>query len=253
MTTQPLCDVCKKPLLKIPSTGECYHCLRRERQLSAAKRRRETPHVLGGVDVVLAVAGLRQVPVFAELLGRRKVGVDVGHEAAYRDDRCGGRAWISKNRPRLRVYGGANAQPARVLEVVLHELCHLALPRGTHHGERFRRTFQRAVREAWGIEVPLEVERENHANASYKMGELVVEELRAKIAAGLVDTFPPAPAAPKPSRAERTAELVEGRAAHAEKMLAKAERKLKLAKTVHARWRAKVSYYERVAARRGGT
>jgi hypothetical protein len=65
--------------------------------------------------------------------------------------------------------------------------------------------------------------------------------------------YPPEPAKPKPSRAEKTAALVDKRAAHAAKMLAKAERKLKLAKTVHKRWAEKVCYYERVTAKRGGS
>lgn len=244
--TQPLCNICKKPLLKLPSTGECYHCLRRDRQRDAAQRRRENPRALAGVDVDSAVDAFRELPVFADL--PRRFRVDVGHTAT---GGCGGRAFLSKKRPKMRVYGGPETTPERVLEVVLHELCHLALPSGVHHGERFRRTFARAVREAWGFEVPVDVAREHHGNASYKMGEITIERLRELIAEGKIETFPPEPPAPKPSRAEHLAEIVKLREEHAEKMLARAERRLKLAKTVHAKWRAKVSYYEKQAAKRG--
>lgn len=253
------CDVCGK------STGSsrkqsqpwepspCHWCARKERARDAARRRRQSPRVLGGVDVDEAVEHLRTVEPLKSLLdARRKIRVDVGHTADVGTLTCGGRAFISKTRPRMRVYGGPDVVPERVLEVVIHELCHLALPAGVSHGERFRRTFARAVREAWGVEVPVDLSRDGHKNASYRMGWLVIEQLRDLIASGSVNTYPPEPAEPKPSRAERSAELVERRAAHAAKMLAAAERKLKLAKTVHARWRTKVSYYERVAAKRGG-
>ncbi|MBI3203279.1 MAG: hypothetical protein HYZ29_17205 [Myxococcales bacterium] len=60
--------------------------------------------------------------------------------------------------------------------------------------------------------------------------------------------LPPAPRS-APTRAERTAALVRKRAEHAGKMLAQAERRLKLAKTIHKRWAEKVRYYERRAGK----
>lgn len=231
----------------------CHWCTQKKLAREAARRRRQNPRVLGGVDVDAAVAQLRTVePIRSLLDARRKIRVDVGHTADLGPLNCGGRAFISKTRPRMRVYGGPEVVPERVLEVVIHELCHLALPAGVSHGERFRRTYARAVREAWGIEVPIDGDRAGRKNYSYRMGDVVTERLRDLIARGIVCPPRLAPPSPKPSRAERSAELVEKRAAHAAKMLANAERKLKLAKTVHARWRAKVSYYERVAAKRGG-
>lgn len=244
----------RRPSVSEPwSPQPCRWCERKKLAREAAQRRRANPRVLGGVDVDEAVEHLRTVEPLRSLLPRRRIRVDVGHTTHRGDGGCGGRAFISKTRPRMRVYGGADVVPERVLEVVLHELCHLALPAGVSHGERFRRTFARAVREAWGIEVPVDGDREGYANYSYRMGWLVIEQLRGLIASGSVNIYPPEPAQPKPSRAERNAQLIEKRAAHAAKMLAAAERKLKLAKTVHARWRTKVSYYERVAAKRGGS
>lgn len=244
----------RRPSVSEPwSPQPCRWCERKKLAREAAQRRRANPRVLGGVDVDEAVEHLRRVEPLKSLLPRRRIRVDVGHTTHRGDGGCGGRAFISKTRPRMRVYGGADVVPERVLEVVLHELCHLALPAGVSHGERFRRTFARAVREAWGIEVPVDGDREGYANYSYRMGWLVIEQLRGLIASGSVNIYPPEPAQPKPSRAERNAQLIEKRAAHAAKMLAAAERKLKLAKTVHARWRTKVSYYERVAAKRGGS
>jgi hypothetical protein len=61
------------------------------------------------------------------------------------------------------------------------------------------------------------------------------------------------PARPRPSREERAARLVEEREAHAREMLARAERRKKLADTVAKRWRKRVRYYERLAAKRSRT
>jgi len=47
-----------------------------------------------------------------------------------------------------------------------------------------------------------------------------------------------------------TAERVEQRAAHAARMLARAETRLKHAKTLEKKWRVKVMRYERIAAKR---
>jgi len=229
---------------------DCWRCRPAELQADAARRRREHPRVIAGVDVDLAVAALRKVPVLDELLDqRRKIKVDVGHTTAAYEGAVGGRAWGTR---KMRVYGGAKAVPARVLEVVLHELCHLALPR-QNHNERFRRVFRRAVQEAWGIDVPVDPDPGNSTGRrenvlAYRQGDLVVEALNKIIEQ--MDTFPPKAQPPKPTRAMRNAELVAKRQAHAEKMLKECERRLKDAKTRHRHWADKVRYYERQAARR---
>ncbi len=241
-----LCPKCGMTLSHSDSEPFCLRCRREERQKAAAQRRRETPRALAGVDVDAAVAHLQGLPVLVGLIGKRPVKVDVGHHA---EGGCGGRAWPRQRK--IRVYGGPDTTPARVLEVVVHELCHVATPRHGHD-ERFRRVFQRAVREAWGVEVPIDVERDWHKNASYRMGEIVITELTVKI---MRDELNLSVYATKPvekaPRAELVQERVEKRAAHAVTMLRKAERKLALAKTVRARWAKKVGYYERQAAKRG--
>lgn len=246
MIDEQRCPKCGTTLSHSDSTPFCLHCRREEHLKAAIKRRRESPRVLAGVDIDAAVAHLQGLPVLVELLGRRPVKVDVGHHA---DGGCGGRAFPRQRK--IRVYSGPDVTPARVLEVVVHELCHVATP--LHgHDERFRRVFQRAVREAWGVEVPIDVNRGWHKNASYHMGEIIVEVLTAKIAAGevLLWEYAPLPVEKAP-RAELAQERVEKRAAHAVAMLKQSERRLKIAKTVHRRWVAKVGYYERQAAKRG--
>lgn len=269
-----LCPKCGATLIRILSGGDVETFCLRCRQRAAAKRRRESPRALAGVDVDRAVAKLRTVPVLFEALGKRRIEVEVGHRA---EGGCGGHArsffvpeidvsqllpeslkrFLRRKRRartyagRVRLYGGPSTTPERVLEVVIHELCHLATPRHGHD-ERFRRVFQRAVREAWDIDVPIDVDRGPHDNVSYKMGEIIVDQLKEMNAAGrlILDGFESLPAVKKP-RVELAQERVEKRAAHAVAMLRKAEKKLALAKTVRARWAKRVSYYERQAAKRG--
>lgn len=55
----------------------------------------------------------------------------------------------------------------------------------------------------------------------------------------------------KPVKVKSPVDHVARRAAHAAAKLAEAERRLKLARTIAAKWRAKVRYYERRAAAQG--
>jgi hypothetical protein len=219
---------------------------RRKARVADAAKRRKVKFVLAGVDVVRALWTFRKLPVFEGNLGHVKI--DVGHRV---QGGCGGRAWNYARR--IRIYGGPDTTKARVLEVLIHEMCHLALPAGIAHSERFRRTFARACEQAWGLDVPLDppVEPSDRNVIAYAQSRLVVAMLEPKIEAGEVETFPAAPApAPKP-RVEQTAELVEKRAKHAVTMLARAEKKAKTAQRVLSKWRKKVAYYERAAAKRG--
>lgn len=59
--------------------------------------------------------------------------------------------------------------------------------------------------------------------------------------------------APESSRAELSTALVEKRAAHAVKMMSRAEKRSKAAQRTLTKWREKVRYYERQAARRTTT
>lgn len=246
------CEKCKRPV-GAKREGEtapwepasCYWCAQDEQRRDAA-RRRKLGHVAAGIDLDKALAAYRKHRPFKGNLGRVELQV------AHRSERgTRGTAWINSRRIRIAV--GPNATPERVLEVLVHEMCHLACPQDTHHGERFRRVFQRACRELWGIEVPLDAEP-RQGNISYGMGDLVTAELHEKIHLDEIDLEPFAPDAPKKkiTRAEATAKLVEKREAHALKMHKKALTRLKRAKTAEAKWRKKVAYYERKAAKAGG-
>ena len=220
----------------------CYQCVVLPAQRRRVAARRALGHVVAGVDLDKALATYRRLPPFRGALGIVKFEVAHRMELGTR-----GTAW--PRRRRLRVAAGPDATPERVLEVLVHEMVHLAVPSDTHHGERFRLTFRRACRELWGIEVPLDAPARGGVIA-YGMGDIASELLREKIARGEIELFPPTKKAPKPSRAERTSELVEKRAAHAVKMLARAEKRSKAAQKALTKWRVKVNYYERQAARK---
>jgi hypothetical protein len=110
-------------------------------------------------------------------------------------------------------------------------------------------TFRKACRELWGIDVPLDAPARQGCIA-YGMGDVATAQLKEKIVRGEIETFPPAPATPKPSRAELTAKTVEKRAMHAAKMLTRAEKRSKAAQRALTKWREKVRYYERQAAKK---
>lgn len=200
------------------------------------------------------VAWMLALPVFAERIPRRKHGrklrVDVGHRVE-RGDASG---HASPSEFKIRVAAGPCLDDAKtqlqasVLEVILHELCHIAAPARAHHNETFRRILQRAAREAWAIDVPIDLDRGDNDNRAYAMGHRITNELKKLIESGTVELFK-ARSKQAPSRTELAATLVRKRAEHATKMLARAERRLKLAKTLHKRWAEKLCYYERRAAK----
>jgi hypothetical protein len=212
------------------------------------------------IDLTGTLRQLAALPVFADCPQSVRRGVKLDVVRSFTHWGVGGTAYMRERRIRIRIPHFAHA--AEMLEVLLHELTHLALPNSEHHGERFRRTLARAAREAWGIEVepnppagvweidtldrPLDPPRRKIS--AYVLDSNIQAALKPLVESGTV-TFPfPKP---KPTRAESSSALVEKRAAHAAKMLARAERRLKLARTVSAKWKAKVRYYERAAAKRG--
>lgn len=221
----------------------CWQC-EAKKSAKAAAARRALGHVAAGVDIDAAFAAYRKLPPFVGNLGPIKL--TVGH-----DSEGGGHGYAATYRRKIRVAYGPHATKAEVLEVLMHEMVHMALPRREAHGERFRLTLRRAARELWGIECPLDVPPQGGVIA-YGMDSFIKARLEELIAAGKVETFP-AVERPKKTRAEATAALVEKRARHAATMLARAERRLKLAKTLHRRWHEKVSRYERIAAKKGSS
>lgn len=131
---------------------------------------------------------------------------------------CSGLAWLNSHRMVLRLPAPApgqllldSATRSNLARVAMHELAHC---RGITHAEmdpELRRCGD-GVQVAWADGI--------------------------KIAAR-----------ERPKSAPRN--VVAERAEHAAKMLARAERRLKLARTIEKRWRAKVRYYERRAAAGG--
>lgn len=218
---------------------------RRGAEQDAAKRR-AAGDVVAGVDVRVAFNALRQREPFAGKLGRTKLSIGHGTHGA-----CSGHQSPSRNR--IRITAGPLATSADILETLVHEMTHAVCPDSEGHGERFRRTLRRASLELWGIDVPIDGIEARHGKIAYAMDDLIRTELAVRIAAGSVETFPPKPIAapapaPKPSRAELSAELVERRAKRAVATLERAEKRLKNAERAVAKWRQKVRYYERRAA-----
>jgi hypothetical protein len=140
-----------------------------------------------------------------------------------------------------------------LLGTIVHELVHAALPSGANHGERFRLTLARAARELWGIEVSMEaVPRGKNGQAHrYGLDDLIEKALEPIALAGGYPKRVVVVVDRAETRKRALGALVEKRAAHAARMLAKADRKLKLARTVRAKWQKRTAYYERVAAKRG--
>jgi hypothetical protein len=225
--------------------GDCYECGRKEHMKSAAVRRK-LGHVVAGVDLDKALAAYRKLPPFKGNLGAIKL--HVVHSA---NGSAGGMAYLSKRK--IRITAGPETTAKRTLEVLVHEMVHLALPSSVGHGERYRLTFRRAAHECWGINVPLDVPASQGCIA-YGMGEVVIAELARRIATGEIELFPPTPKEekPKPSRSELSRALVEKRAARAVRALVKAEKRAKAAQRTLTKWRTKVRYYERQAAKKAG-
>ncbi len=226
--------------------NECHWCVTLPAQRRDTARRRALGHVVAGVDLDKALASYRMLAPFRGNLG--KVRLQVGH--------CmegGTRGTAFMRQRRIRVAAGPDTTPERVLEVLVHEMVHLACP-NHHHGERFRRVFKRACLELWGIDVPLDA-KPSMGNISYGMGEIATAKLRGKMARGEIELFPPDPKVeePKRGRAEVMANVVEKRAAHAMSMHTRALTRLKRSKTIEAKWRKKVRYYERQAAKKGSS
>ncbi len=245
------CEKCGRPVGAqfgpngpwVPS--DCHWCVYLPKARKDVARRRALGHVVAGVDLDKAFAAYRQVAPFKGNLGAIKF--TVGHRV---EGRWSGHA--VPYRRKFRVAYGPGATPAEVLEVLMHEMCHMALPPRTMHNERFRLTLKRAAHELWGIDVPLlsGSDREAHSNAAYAMDSLIMAALEEKIACGEVELFKPEPKTktPKPTRAELSEKMVEKRAAHTLKMLSRAEARAKAAQHTLTKWRKKARYYEQRAA-----
>ena len=204
-------------------------------------------HPLDFCDVRALLALFKKLPVFRTTpVSLRSVKLDLGRGQGRW---CSGRAFTRERRLRLVV--GRYANGAQLAEVLLHELVHLALPSGVAHGERFRLTMARAVREAWGIVVDTAPALAGRWKVrAYVMDDQIRAALLPLLASG---AFEIPMLAPRPGRVAlglrvRFEILVEKRAAHAVVMLATAEKRLKRARTIERKWKLKVRYYEQRAA-----
>jgi hypothetical protein len=206
-------------------------------------------HTVDLIDFRELLKKLSGLPVFrdAPVSVRRGVRLNITRSSKPRYIR--GTAF-SRSR-RLRLVVGPWVHAAHVLEYFLHELVHLALPPGTHHNARFRMTLARAAREAWGVLVDPHVERGSRQNAAYAVDDAIFAALVPLIETEQVIIPRPQPRPPAPTKRQQLAAVVTARAEHAFTMHARAKSRLARARTLERKWREKVRYYERKAAKGG--
>lgn len=169
---------------------------------------------------------------------------------AYRHGGSWGTAWVLPREITMRISVGASLEGA--VETLLHEAVHCALPVHTNHNELFCRRLVACANEAFGlsldINVMLGLPLGRRKCLAYVIDDYIVEALKASnyVEAVLKQdaTLRITPTAPVDLTAKREA-LIAKRRAHAEAALAKWETNLKRAKTIAARWRTKVRYYEK--------
>ena len=197
------------------------------------------------LDIPAFVKQVKALPVFQDCpcsIAKTKV------EISYTAFATGGRAHGARL-ARIRI--SPSASLAWGLETIVHELVHCALPSRTHHNERFRRTLARAAKELWGVELDPNPTNERGRVLCYALDHRLDAWLETALKAGL--EYPKRAFATDEDRASEkkaaTAARVEQRAAHAARMLARAETRLKRAKALEKRWRVKVMRYERIAAK----
>lgn len=111
---------------------------------------------VAGVALDDEMERLRALPVFADgpLAGRRpelKV-----RRASRRPNRLG---FAVPSQFRLSVTAYPGIRPGDVLETLLHELVHLHVGRAAEplawHGQAFKQTLSQAIREAYGVTIPV--------------------------------------------------------------------------------------------------
>lgn len=221
-----------------------------------ATERRETPSVYQGVDLQA------EARHYCRALGITLPKINFRHSNKLG---CTGRAWSyltwAQGRAQLSRYQQKLSgrivltigctEVSRVLVVLLHELVHVAAPR-QHHNEAFRALLVRTARKLWGVKVEgwLSVPAGDYNKRAYAIDDIISTELQV-----LLDSLAVVPAAVKirepeapVSLQEQRERLVQKRAEHARKMLAKNEKKLSAAQKNVSKWRTKVRYYDKRAA-----
>jgi hypothetical protein len=136
--------------------------LKRKRATAKRPRKRSTPvrppsyFEVAGVALDRELERLRELPVFADgPLARERPELKV-RRARTRPNRLGF-AVPSQYRLSVTVYPGA--RPGDILETLLHELTHLHVGRAAEphawHGRTFKLTLAQAMREAYGLSIPI--------------------------------------------------------------------------------------------------
>jgi hypothetical protein len=214
--------------------------------MNAERTRRQLAASGMDLDVPTFVRQVKALPVFKDCprpIKRTEVVV-IPSAHAY-----GGRAHGNRM---VRIRFSPATTASWLLETIVHELVHAALPSGENHGERFRLTLARAARELWGIDIPADAipKGGNGRARRYGLDGLIETALEPIVLAGGYPKRAVVAVDRVEARKLALAALVEKRAAHATRMLERAERRLKLARTVRARWQKRAAYYERVAAKK---
>lgn len=212
-----------------------------------ARERREFVRAWLPLDIPTFVAQVKALPVFKDCprsIAKTKV------ELIYTAFQTGGRAHGNRL-ARIRV--SPSAPLVWLLETIVHELVHCALPDYTGHNERFRLTLARAVKELWNIEVDPNPKETSGRVARYGLDHFIEGVLEGELHEGRLQ-YPlralPAEGEAEARRKTESDARVEQRAAHATRMLTRADTRLKRAKTLEKKWRLKVQRYEKIAAKK---
>ncbi len=113
-------------------------------------------YLVAGLDLEAEMERLRALPVFADgPLAQRRPELKV-RRARRRPNRLG---FAVPTQFRLSVTAYPGIRPGDVLETLLHELVHLHVGRAAEahgwHGPTFKRALARAMREAYGVTIPM--------------------------------------------------------------------------------------------------
>ncbi|MFL5834198.1 MAG: SprT-like domain-containing protein [Solirubrobacterales bacterium] len=129
---------------------------RRRAEPPALRARPASYYLVAGVQLDQEMERLRALPVFVDgPLARRRPELKV-RRASRRPNRLGF-AVPSEFRLSVTAYPGIGT--GDVLETLLHELVHLHVGRAKEahgwHGPTFKRTLSQAMREAYGVTIPI--------------------------------------------------------------------------------------------------
>jgi hypothetical protein len=119
------------------------------------RRRPRSYYAVAGIALDLEMERLRRLPVFADgPLAEAAPELKV-RRARRRPNRLG---FAVPTEFRLQITAYPGIRPGDVLETLLHELVHLHVGRAAEahawHGATFKRTLAKAMRQAYGIDIP---------------------------------------------------------------------------------------------------